>query len=75
MYYAGYGYLDTDVAVFETKRQRDDWIKEWSVFDRMALTEGDVWFILGGMLDYAEREKDVLDDSIVWLLNPLNSYM
>lgn len=72
MYYAGYGYLDTDVAVFKTERQRDAWINEWSVFDRMALSEGDVWFILDGSPDRAIRQRDDYNDSIVWLINPLN---
>ena len=72
MFYAGYGYLNTDVAVFKTERQRDAWINEWSVFDRMALSEGDVWFILDGSPDRAIRQWDDYNDSIVWLINPLN---
>lgn len=32
MFYAGYESIDTDVAVFETKQQRDNWLSEWSVF-------------------------------------------
>lgn len=72
MFYAGYGYLNTDVAVFKTERQRDAWINEWSVFDRMALSEGDVWFILDGSPDRAIRQRDDYNDSIVWLINPLN---
>ena len=73
MYYAGYRDLNTDVAVFETERQRNNWINSWSAFDRIALSEGDVWFILDGMPENAERERDILDDSIIWLLNPFNS--
>ena len=72
MFYAGYGYLNTDVAVFKTEHQRDAWINEWSVFDRMALSEGDVWFILDGSPDRAIRQRDDYNDSIVWLINPLN---
>ncbi len=72
MFYAGYGYLNTDVAVFKTERQRDAWINEWSVFNRMALSEGDVWFILDGSPDRAIRQRDDYNDSIVWLINPLN---
>ena len=75
MFYAGYESIDTDVAVFETKQQPDNWINEWSAFNRIPLSEEEMWFIMDGLPDYAEREKDVLDDSIVWLLNPLNSYM
>lgn len=75
MYYAGYGFLNTDVAVFATEQQRDNWVHEWSVFDRIPLSEEEVWFILDGMPDHVERETDVLDDSIIWLLNPFNSNM
>ena len=72
MFYAGYESIDTDVAVFKTERQRDDWIKEWSVFDRMALSEGDVLFILDGSPDKAIRQRDDFNDSITWLINPVN---
>lgn len=75
MYYAGYEFLNTDVAVFETEQQRDNWLNEWSVFDRVPLTADEVWLILDGMPDHVERETDVLDDSIIWLLNPFNSNM
>ena len=72
MYYAGYGYSNTDVAVFETEQQRDNWLNEWSVFDRIPLSEEEVWFILDGMPDHVERETDILDDTITWLINPYN---
>jgi len=72
MYYAGYGYIDTDVAVFETASQRDNWVNEWSASDRMALSEGDVLFILDGSPDKAIRQRDDFNDSITWLINPVN---
>lgn len=75
MYYAGYGCLNTDIAVFESARQRDNWVKAWSAFDRVSLSAEEVWLILDGMPDHVERETDVLDDSIIWLLNPINSNM
>ena len=75
MFYAGYESIDTDVAVFKTENQRDKWLKEWSVFDRVPLSADEVWLILDGMADHVERETDVLDDSIIWLLNPINSNM
>ena len=75
MFFAGYGYLNTDVAVFKTENQRDKWLKEWSVFDRVPLSADEVWLIFDGMPDHVERETDVLDDSIIWLLNPINSNM
>ena len=70
MYYAGYGFLNTDVAVFETEQQRDNWLNEWSVFDRIPLSEEEVWFILDGMPDHVDRETDILDETITWLINP-----
>ena len=72
MYYAGYRYLDTDVAVFKTERQRDAWINEWSAFTRVSLSAEEVWLILDGMPDHVKRETDILDDSIMWLINPCN---
>ena len=72
MFYAGYESIDTDVAVFETEQQRDNWLNEWSVFDRIPLSEEEVWFILDGMPDHVERETDIFDDTITWLINPYN---
>ena len=72
MYYAGYGFLNTDVAVFETAWQRDNWVNQWSVFERIPLSAEEVWLILDGMPDHVKRETDILDDSIVWLINLYN---
>lgn len=72
-YYAGYATLDTDVAVFQTELKRDEWVRDFSVFDRIPLSEGDAQFILDGFpLDSLRQEADDLDDSIVWLINPSN---
>lgn len=72
-YYAGYATLDTDVAVFQSERQRDEWVNDFSIFDRIPLSEGDVWFILDGYpLESLRQETDDLDDSIVWIINPQN---
>ena len=72
MFYAGYESIDTDVAVFETEQQRDNWVKAWSVFDRVSLSAEEVWLILDGMPDYVRRETDIFDDTITWLINPYN---
>ena len=72
MYYAGYGFLNTDVAVFETAWQRDNWVNQWSVFERIPLSAEEVWLILDGMPDYVRRETDIFDDTITWLINPYN---
>lgn len=72
-YYAGYATLDTDVAVFQSERQRDEWINDFSVFDRIPLTEDELFLILDGFpIDSLRQEADDLDDSIVWLINPSN---
>ena len=72
MFFAGYGYLNTDVAVFKTENQRDKWLKEWSVFDRVPLSADEVWLILDGMPGHVRRETDIFDDTITWLINPYN---
>lgn len=73
-YYAGYATLDTDVAVFQTERQRDDWVNDFSILDRIPLTEDELFLILDGFpLDSLRQEVDDLDDSIMWLMNPVNS--
>ena len=72
-YYAGYATLDTDVAVFQSERQRDEWINDFSVFDRIPLTEDELFLILDGFpIDSLQQEADDFDDSIVWLINPAN---
>jgi len=73
MFFAGYATTDTDVAVFQTELKRDEWVRDFSVFDRIPLSEGDAQFILDGFpLDSLRQEVDDLDDSIVWLINPSN---
>ena len=72
-YYAGYATLDTDVAVFQTEHQRNQWVNDFSVFDRIPLSEGELFFVLDGIpVDSLRQEVDDLDDSIVWLINPTN---
>lgn len=73
MFFAGYAIPDTDVAIFQSERQRDEWVNDFSIFDRIPLSEGDVWFILDGYpFDSLQQEADDLDESIVWLINPQN---
>lgn len=72
-YYAGYATISTDVAVFQTERQRDKWVNDFSVFDRIPLSKDDARFILDDFpFDFLRQEADYLDDSIVWLINPVN---
>lgn len=73
MFYAGYSTFNTDVAVFQSERQRDKWVNDYSLFDRIPLSEDDLFFVLDGFpIDSLRQEADDLDDSIVWLLNPQN---
>ena len=73
MFFAGYATTDTDVAVFQSERQRDEWVNDFSVFDRIPLTESELFFILDGFpIDSLRQEADDLDDSIVWIINPVN---
>lgn len=73
MFFAGYATTDTDVAVFQSERQRDEWVNDFSVFDRIPLTESELFFILDGLpIDSLRQEADDLDDSIVWIINPVN---
>ena len=74
MFFAGYATPDTDVAVFHSECQRNEWVNGFSVFDRISLSEGDLFLILDGFpVDSLRQEADDLDDSIVWLINPHNS--
>ena len=69
MYYAGYNYINTDVAVFKTKKDRDTWVHEESFFERIPLLARDVIALVGMK---AERQKDIIDDNLIWLINKLN---
>lgn len=73
MFFAGYAIPDTDVAVFHSEHQRDEWVNDFSILDRIPLTEDELFLILDGFpIDSLRQEADDLDDSIVWLLNPQN---
>ncbi len=73
MFFAGYANANTDVAVFQSARQRDNWVNNPSLFDRIPLSDGDVYFLTDGLpFDALRQEADDLDDSIVWLINPVN---
>lgn len=74
MYFAGFASVDTDVAVFQTEPQRDNWVNNPALFDRIPLSDGEVYFLTDGLpFDALRQDVDDLDDSIVWLINPINS--
>lgn len=69
-YYAGYNSMKTDVAMFNTKAERDEWVQdENSAFERIQLTRREAISIVGTK---AELHKDELNDHIMWMINPLN---
>ncbi len=70
-YYAGYRTQNTDVAFFNTKEERDSWVKDEGIFPRVALTEKDVMKILGNPAN-VESFSDFLESNVTWLVNPHN---
>lgn len=58
-----------EVAMFETKEKRDKWINDEDTFCRVPLTYNEVVDVLALDPEDAVRECDLLDDSIVWLIN------
>ena len=69
MYYAGYNYINTDIAVFATKKDRDKWVEDVSFLERIPFSYRDVIAFVGMK---AERQKDIFDDNLIWLVNKLN---
>lgn len=67
-YYAGYDFVDTDIAVFDTEEERDDWINfEFSAFKRVPFTEKEAFDIVG------KKHAEYVDElGIRWLINSLN---
>lgn len=68
MFYAGYDNpLDTDIAVFETEEERDEWVNdERSIFPRCAYSDEEVFYM---DVDVWEDYEDVF--GIVWKINPV----
>lgn len=69
MFYAGYNYINTDIAVFKTKKDRDKWVNDESFLERIPLLARDVIALVGSK---AERQRDIIDDNLIWLINKLN---
>ena len=68
MYYAGYLECD-EVAMFTTSNERDAWLSEDSLFDRVKLTEKEAYDIVGD--DYL-LERDDIVSNIIWMTHPRN---
>ena len=69
MYYAGYNYINTDIAIFTTKKDRDKWVKDESFLERIPFSSRDVIALVGRK---AERQSDIIDENLIWLINKLN---
>ena len=62
---------DTQIAVFDSEKERDSWVKDKTAFfERIALTFLDVWRGADGKLDVVSFEDDIIDDNIKWLTVP-----
>lgn len=71
-YYAGYNDMKTDVAVFQTKAERDKWVKDVnSAFERISLTRKEALSLVGAK---ADLHTDEINERITWMINPLNIY-
>ena len=66
-FYAGYDFINTDVAVFDSEEKRDVWVENESIFKRISLSEKEAYDIVG---KYELCEDEV--DDIVWMINDLN---
>ena len=69
LFYAGYDDpLDTDIAVFETEEERDEWVNdESSVFQRCAYSDDEVYYM---DIDTWEDHEDAF--GVSWKINPIN---
>lgn len=79
-FYATYELFTTDLAIFETEQERDDWVAYkdplslllndpyYEEATRVALTDEDVEYIYGSNLaGEGFFEKDEFDERITWL--------
>lgn len=69
MYYAGYNFISTDIAMFKTKKDRDKWVEDVSFLERIPFSSRDVIALVGRK---PKRQRDIIDDNLIWLINKLN---
>ena len=68
-YYAGYDLLNTNVAVFQSKKERDDWVRDEGILHRIALSE----FIVKQLCNEPfELHNDEIEDNLKWIYNRIN---
>ena len=67
MFYAGYLYADTEVAVFKTKKERDEWVNDpFRGLVRVPLTRMEAIAIIGKKAFYIGCNEYGID----WIINP-----
>lgn len=72
-FYAGYNDMSTDIAVFNSAQERDNWINEKDTsFERIPLTRKEAIDIVGRKFFCLYTYQDELDEHIVWIVNPVN---
>lgn len=68
-YYAGYNSMKTDVAVFSTKAERDEWVADDNNDFRIPLTKREAISIVGTRFSL---HNDELNERVTWMINPCN---
>ena len=69
--FAKYAEDDTQIAVFDSEKDRDAWVNDKTAFfDRISISFLDLWKGADGKLSVVEIVDDVIDDSIKWLSVP-----
>lgn len=75
-FYAGYTFVQSEVAVFDTEEERDQWVKHMDVFslamnnrrrDRKPLTRSQAYSRVGKALD-EKPIKDAILDNVYWAI-------
>lgn len=75
-YYAGYTFVKSEVAVFNSEEERDQWVKHNDAFslamnnrrkDRKPLTRAQALSRVGKALD-EKPIKDVILDNVFWAI-------
>lgn len=70
-FYAFYEFDNArQVAMFDTEKERDTWVANEINFIRSPLTYDDVIDILACDPAKAQREADVVNDGVIWLVAP-----
>ena len=70
-FYAYYQYDNArEVAMFDTEEERNEWVANEINFVRVPLTYDEAVDILACDPAKAQREADVVNDGVIWLVAP-----